>query len=58
MDAYGSAEIDAVEAFYTRFQSAMTQVPHGGRAAADHAARAATGGRATRRLQLRAVARP
>ncbi|HSJ27129.1 MAG TPA: F0F1 ATP synthase subunit gamma [Acidimicrobiia bacterium] len=27
MDAYGSADIDAVEAFYTRFQSAMTQVP-------------------------------
>jgi F-type H+-transporting ATPase subunit gamma len=27
MDAYGSAEIDAVEAFYTRFQSAFTQVP-------------------------------
>ena len=26
MDAYGSAEIDAVEAFYTRFQSAFTQV--------------------------------
>lgn len=27
MDAYGSAEIDAVETFYTRFQSALTQVP-------------------------------
>ncbi len=27
MDAYGSAEIDAVEAFYTRFQSALTQIP-------------------------------
>jgi F-type H+-transporting ATPase subunit gamma len=27
MDAYGSAEIDAVEAFYTKFQSALTQVP-------------------------------
>jgi F-type H+-transporting ATPase subunit gamma len=27
MDAYGSAEIDAVETFYTKFQSAMTQIP-------------------------------
>ncbi|MEX1005605.1 MAG: F0F1 ATP synthase subunit gamma [Acidimicrobiia bacterium] len=27
MDAYGSAEIDAVETFYTKFQSAFTQVP-------------------------------
>ena len=27
MDAYGSAEIDAVEAFYTKFQSALTQIP-------------------------------
>ena len=27
MDAYGSAEIDAVETFYTKFQSALTQVP-------------------------------
>jgi ATP synthase F1 gamma subunit len=27
MDAYGSADIDAVEAFYTRFQSALTQTP-------------------------------
>ena len=27
MDAYGSAEIDAVETFYTRFQSALTQIP-------------------------------
>ncbi len=27
MDAYGSAEIDAVDTFYTKFQSAMTQIP-------------------------------
>ncbi len=27
MDAYAGARIDALEAFYTRFQSAMTQVP-------------------------------
>lgn len=27
MEAYGSAEIDSVEAFYTRFQSALTQIP-------------------------------
>ncbi|MDX1447562.1 MAG: F0F1 ATP synthase subunit gamma [Acidimicrobiia bacterium] len=27
MEAYGSAEIDAVEAFYTKFQSALTQIP-------------------------------
>ena len=27
MEAYGSAEIDAVEAFYTRFESALTQTP-------------------------------
>lgn len=27
MEGYGSADIDAVEAFYTKFQSAMTQVP-------------------------------
>jgi F-type H+-transporting ATPase subunit gamma len=27
MDAYGSAEIDAVETFYTKFQSALTQIP-------------------------------
>ena len=27
MDSYGSAEIDAVETFYTKFQSALTQIP-------------------------------
>jgi F-type H+-transporting ATPase subunit gamma len=27
MGAYASGEVDAVEAFYSRFQSAMTQVP-------------------------------